>query len=62
VSAIPEEFMREPADRRESMRPDNVSRQAENEKSRSDGWQWLAVGLLLACWLAEASLYAGPGS
>lgn len=61
MSAVPGDFMREPADQRDSTRPDNPSRQSATDESRSGWWQWLAIGVLLACWLAEANLGAGQG-
>jgi hypothetical protein len=61
MSAVPGDFMREPADERESTRPDNLPQQAEGEESRTGWWQWLAIAVLLVCWLAEASLCAGQG-
>ena len=53
--------MREPAGERDSTRPDNPSTPAEANESRAGWWQWLAIGVLLACWLAEATLCAGQG-
>jgi hypothetical protein len=50
MSAVPGDFMREPADERDTTRPE--------DESRTSGWQWLAIGVLLACWVAEATLYA----
>ena len=61
MSAVPEDFMREPGDERDPTRPDNLSQQAQEEGSRAGWWQWLAIGVLLACWLAEATLCAGQG-
>jgi hypothetical protein len=61
MSAVPEDLMREPAERRKFMRPDDLSQQAEYQESRAGWWQWLAIGVLLVCWLAEATLYATQG-
>ena len=61
MSAVPGDFMREPADERDSTRPGNPSQQAETDESRAGWWQWLAIGVLLACWLAEATLCTGQG-
>ncbi|HET9473196.1 MAG TPA: hypothetical protein VFO82_04840 [Steroidobacteraceae bacterium] len=61
MSAVPEDFMREPGDEHDSTRPEILSQQAKEEDARAGWWQWLAIGVLLACWLAEASLCAGQG-
>jgi hypothetical protein len=53
VSAIPEDVMREPEENRETPRG--------GEQPNGGSWQWLAIGILLACWLAEATLCAGQG-
>jgi hypothetical protein len=56
-----------------SRAPDHVgSHRFEDEPRRQDAdaadgataqswWQWLAVGLLLVCWIAEASMCADRG-
>ena len=46
--------MQKPDDERESARRDDAP--------QGGLWQWLAIGVLLACWLAEATLCAGQGS
>jgi hypothetical protein len=53
MSAVPGEFMRKPPDQRDTTRPEDAS--------RTGWWQWLAIGALLACWVAEATLCAGQG-
>ena len=60
MSAVPEDFMRESQDQ-ETPRATDAPRPGAEEDSRTGLWQWLAVGLLLACWLAEATLCAGRG-
>ena len=32
-----------------------------HEEGRAGTWQWLFIAVLLACWLAEATLCAGSG-
>lgn len=50
MSAVPEEFMRDPA------KPGDASRQEQAaEDSGGTFWQWLAIGVLVGCWLAEAA-------
>jgi hypothetical protein len=34
---------------------------ASDEKSASSFWPWVAVGVLLVCWIAEAAMYADGG-
>lgn len=60
MSAVPEDFMRDPSDEREAPRAEPTP--DADDDSRASVWQWLAIAVLLACWLAEASLCAGPGS
>ena len=31
------------------------------QETRTGKWQWLFIGILLACWLAEATLCAATG-
>jgi len=50
MSAVPEDFMQQPAKREE---PPRAHQEAED--SGGTFWQWLAIGLLLGCWLAEAA-------
>jgi hypothetical protein len=34
---------------------------ASREDPTASLWQWIAVGLLLLCWIAEAAMYADRG-
>ena len=59
MSAVPEDFMRErgePSGREspETSRPD--------DKPVAAFWQWIALGVLILCWVAEASLCAARGT
>ena len=60
MSAVPEDFMRDPASDRDLVRDKTAQTGAEKE-SRAGIWQWLFIGVLLACWLAEATLCAASG-
>jgi len=57
VSAVPGDFMREPAD--ETGREADESRPQEDHAGATSIWQWLAIGVLVVCWLAEAALCTG---
>ena len=67
MNAAPEYFMREPPKLREPPRLRGIaSRDAGNDASREDQheqrfWQWFAVGVLVFCWIAEASMCAMRG-
>jgi len=37
------------------------SRAAHDSAPRHDVWQWIAVAVLLLCWVAEATLCAANG-
>jgi hypothetical protein len=50
VSAVPEEFTRDPRERA-----------AQEDSSSQVFWQWFAVGMLLFAWIAEATLCALRG-
>jgi hypothetical protein len=60
VSAVPEDFMSEPAKDRGHREAEAAGPEAEQE-ARGGTWQWLFIGILLACWLAEATLCAARG-
>jgi hypothetical protein len=48
--------------RRESReRRATVPDPAAEEESRSAFWHWFAIGVLLFCWIAEASMCADRG-
>ncbi len=57
MSAVPEDFMRDPAKDRDRVEEKAAQTGAEPE-TRAGIWQWLFIGVLLACWLAEATLCA----
>jgi hypothetical protein len=55
VSAVPEEiFMHAPPELRESP-------QQPAEERADSFWGWLAIGMLVFCWIAEASMCAMRG-
>jgi len=60
MSAVPEDFMSEPAKDRSDREPGTTRGDAEQE-ARAGLYQWLLIGILLACWLAEATLCAATG-
>jgi hypothetical protein len=60
VSAVPEEFMRELPERR-GRRRGVQTRARDDERTLQTFWQWFAVGVLLFCWIAEATLCAQRG-
>jgi len=60
MSAVPEDFMHDPTHPPGQDRDDAAPPQPR-EESHSSAWQWLFIGVLLACWLAEATLCAGSG-
>ena len=33
----------------------------QEREQQEDFWQWVALVVLLGCWLAEAYVYAAPG-
>ena len=43
-----------------SRAPDHTENESR-EDSAASPWQWIAVGLLLLCWIAEASMCADRG-
>jgi hypothetical protein len=43
-----------------SRAPDHTE-PASREDTATSPWQWIAVGLLLLCWIAEASMCADRG-
>jgi hypothetical protein len=62
VSAVPEDFMRHPADPpQRDPAPDAARRQADQEPATAF-WQWVAVGVFVVCWLAEAAFCAARAS
>jgi len=60
MSAVPDDFMRDPAKHRDLDRDKTAQTGAEQE-TRAGIWQWLFIGVLLACWLAEATLCTASG-
>jgi hypothetical protein len=60
MSAAPEYFMNESSNTREGQR-DAAPQSATDEESDSTFWVWFAVGVLMFCWIAEASMCALRG-
>jgi hypothetical protein len=60
MNAAPEYFMNESQGIREDRR-DTASDCAETEDDQSIFWVWFALGVLLFCWLAEATMCAERG-
>jgi hypothetical protein len=60
VSAVPEEFMHELPKAPERAR-DEETRRSDDERGLQTFWQWFAVGVLIFCWIAEATLCAQRG-
>jgi hypothetical protein len=57
MSAVPEDFMAQPEQQRDRETPHGAPAPAdEDEQSAEAFWQWFALIVLLACWLAEASM------
>jgi hypothetical protein len=54
VSAVPEDFMSSPDDRE----PQGAAPPPAEEEAAENFWQWVALIVLLGCWLAEASMCA----
>ena len=54
MSAVPGEFMNAP------LEPRKPSKEHE-EKPADSFWGWFALGMLLFCWIAEASMCAMRG-
>jgi hypothetical protein len=54
VSTVPGEFTRETAKRGEPRVPQTPQRSVP-EDDGATFWQWLAIGVLIGCWLAEAT-------
>jgi len=61
MSAVPEDFMHDPTHPPEQDCDDDAASPQPQEESHASAWQWLFIGVLLACWLAEATLCAGRG-
>jgi hypothetical protein len=57
VSAVPEEFMRKLPKPRAPARAAQA-RDRDDERAMQTFWQWFAVGVLVFCWVAEATLCA----
>lgn len=61
MSAVPES-MNLPTDPPERESGAQAPGPEGGEKPASAFWQWLAIGVLIACWLAEGALCAAGGS
>jgi hypothetical protein len=55
MSAVPEDFMRDLVKDRDRVE-EKAAQTGAQQESRAGIWQWLFIGVLLACWLAEAAL------
>jgi hypothetical protein len=60
VSAVPEEFMRDLPKPSARWR-EQKARDRDDQRGLEAFWQWFAVGVLLFCWIAEATLCAQRG-
>jgi hypothetical protein len=65
MSAAPEAFMHEPPDIRE-YDADRRKTRAPADRQPADTpeqkfWHWFAIGVLLFCWIAEATMCADRG-
>ncbi len=58
MSAAPQ-YLGLPMQSHESRKPE--SRPDSEEHSQQTFWQWFAVGVLIFCWIAEATLCAERG-
>lgn len=61
MSAVPEDFMRD-RDESSGREPTEAAASNTKEKPVAAFWQWFALGVLLLCWVAEASLCAARGT
>jgi hypothetical protein len=60
MSAAPGRFMSESTGRREDRR-DTMKEYAGEEDGQSIFWVWFALGVLIFCWIAEATMCAERG-
>lgn len=63
MSAVPGDFMRDPVEIR-IRRPQPAERESERDDVDTPAqkfWMWFALGALLFCWIAEATLCAVRG-
>jgi len=61
VSAVPEVFMNESPETREERSEAAPPDSAREESGQSVFWLWFAVGVLMFCWIAEATMCAERG-
>jgi hypothetical protein len=61
VSAVPEEFMRELSLQPPRRPPEPESACDPGQRSEQTFWQWFAIGVLVFCWVAEATMCALRG-
>jgi hypothetical protein len=67
MSAVPEDFMHEPREPRVRLRlvdrqsDPSPDRPAVEDRPMQNFWHWFAVGVLIFCWIAEATLCAERG-
>jgi hypothetical protein len=58
VSAVPEDFMHPPPESGDAHTP---RREPATDTPEQKFWHWFAIGVLLFCWVAEATLCADRG-
>jgi hypothetical protein len=59
MSAVPGYFMEQQPESRDPRQLDAAPEEANDEASSL--WPWFAIGMLLFCWIAEASMCAERG-
>jgi len=59
MSAVPHDFAGRPARARDRPLPESSS--STESRSEQVFWQWFAVGVLIFCWITEATLCAERG-
>jgi hypothetical protein len=60
MSAVPSHFMNDSSDAR-TARVGSKPDCHESEDGQSSFWVWFAVGVLIFCWIAEATMCAERG-
>lgn len=61
MSAVPEDFMRDPIEMRVRKHKPIARDAREADTLVQRFWQWFAVAALLFCWIAEATMCAERG-
>jgi hypothetical protein len=60
MSAVPEAFMHEPSEPRKRQ-VETPRREPATDTPEQKFWHWFAIGVLLFCWIAEATMCADRG-